>query len=84
MRSRFLAAAVAGAALLSSCSSETPASPTQTSPSPSTGHGTYASCLAENGVSTPPAGPGAPAGVDAQTWANAREACADEAPGPAS
>ena len=63
-------------------------SPTEPQPAPATqttaGHGSYASCLAHNGVPTPPAGPAAPPGIDPQTWAKARQACADKAPGPAS
>ncbi len=79
-----LTLAVVTVMLSASCSSETappqaPPPSTQTS----TGHGGYAACLAENGVPTPPAGPGAPPGVDEQTWAAAQSACADEAPGPA-
>jgi len=61
--------------------------PTEPQPAPTTqpvGHGSYASCLANNGVPTPPAGPAAPPGVDPQTWAKAQQACADKAPGPAS
>ena len=78
-----LPTALAAAALFAaSCGS-----PAEPQPAPTTqpaGHGSYASCLAHNGVPTPPAGPAAPPGVDAQTWAKAREACADKAPGPAS
>jgi hypothetical protein len=69
--------------LVVSCSSQAPAPAPPTSSQVTSGHGAYAACLAENGVPTPPAGPGAPPGVDEQTWATAREACADEAPGPA-
>ena len=77
---------VAAALVLVSCAS--PQSP-MPSPAPETtetsvtGHGAYAECLAEHGVPTPPVGPGAPPGVDAQTWARAQEACADQGPGPA-
>ncbi|MDT5304973.1 MAG: hypothetical protein QOE48_641 [Mycobacterium sp.] len=62
-------------------------SPTEPQPTPTTSpasHGSYASCLVNNGVPTPPAGPAAPPGVDPQTWAKAQQACADKAPGPAS
>lgn len=62
-------------------------SPTEPRPAPTAtpaGHGSYASCLAHNGVPTPPAGPAAPPGVDPQTWTKAQRACADKAPGPAS
>ncbi|WP_235892701.1 hypothetical protein [Mycolicibacterium hodleri] len=70
--------------LTASCGSSTspPPEPVPTSTQPTTGHGAYASCLAENGVSTPPVGPGTPPGVDEQVWAKAQQACADEAPGP--
>jgi hypothetical protein len=86
MRLTLLAAGVGAAATLvtASCASPTEPQPAPTTTQPATGHGSYASCLADNGVSTPPAGPGAPPGVDPQTWAKAREACADKAPGPAS
>jgi hypothetical protein len=73
--------------LAASCGSSTEPQPAQTTQTPAQttmGHGAYASCLADHGVPTPPAGPAAPPGVDAQTWAKAREACADKAPGPAS
>ena len=82
-----------GAALLvvgflAACgSTDEPAAPSNTAPSSApaaSGHGAYAECLAENGVPTPPAGPAAPPGVDPQTWAQAQQACADKAPGPAS
>jgi hypothetical protein len=86
MRLTLLAAGVGAAAALftASCASPTEPQPPPTTPQPATGHGSYASCLADHGVSTPPAGPGAPPGVDPQTWAKARVACADKAPGPAS
>jgi hypothetical protein len=79
---RLLAAAGAAAALLSACGSEQAPAPASTQPT--TQHGAYAECLAEHGVPTPPAGPAAPPGVDAQTWADAQKACASKAPGPAS
>ena len=83
MRRSFLAAGFAAAALLSGCgSADTPPAPATTQPV--AGHGGYAACLAEHGVSTPPAGPVTPPGVDPQTWAQAQQACADKAPGPAS
>ena len=73
------------ALLVASCGSATGPQPAPTTQTPAqTGHGAYASCLADHGVATPPAGPAAPPGVDPQTWAKAREACADKAPGPAS
>lgn len=74
--------------LLAACgSTDEPAEQSGTAPSSapaSSGHGAYAECLAEHGVATPPAGPAAPPGVDPQTWAQAQQACADKAPGPAS
>jgi hypothetical protein len=76
---------VAVAALFTaSCAASDEPRPAPTATQPATGHGSYASCLAEKGVPTPPAGPGAPPGVDQQIWAKAQEACADKAPGPAS
>ncbi|MDT5196279.1 MAG: hypothetical protein QOH20_3033 [Mycobacterium sp.] len=89
MRLTLLAAGTGAAAALFTASCASPAEPqpaptTQPATQTTMGHGSYASCLADNGVPTPPAGPGAPPGVDPQTWAKAREACADKAPGPAS
>jgi hypothetical protein len=86
VRRRLLATGCAAAALLTACgSSETAPAPTtgQSTTSSATGHGAYAACLAEHGVPNPPLGPAAPPGVDAQTWAQAQQACADKAPGPA-
>ena len=86
MRVRLLAAGVVAAGLLSACgASETPAPDPETSSptSPASQHGGYAACLAEQGVPTPPMGPGAPPGVDAGTWEKASAACADLQPGPA-
>jgi hypothetical protein len=68
-------------AALAGCSSDT-------SPAPESGqhgshHGSYAGCLAEHGVPTPPPGPGGPPpGVDKATWDEAVQACASLAPGP--
>lgn len=76
--------AVAGAALvlaLTACSSGTDPQPAPSSPGSE--HGSYANCLSAHGVSSPPAGPAAPPGVDPATWAAAQQACADMAPGPA-
>ena len=86
MRRTVLAAGVLAAGVLAACSSgPAPApEPESTTSQPAAGHGAYASCLAEHGISTPPAGPAAPPGVDPQTWATAQQACADRAPGPAS
>jgi hypothetical protein len=79
-----VAALFAAAALLAaSCSSSNGPRPAPTTDSPVTQHGGYAVCLAEHGVPTPPAGPGAPPGVDEQTWAKAQQACAAKAPAPA-
>ena len=85
MRLTPLAAGLAvSAAVVASCGSSHDPQPATTINQPATGHGSYGSCLADNGVATPPAGPGAPPGVDPQTWAKAQEACADKAPGPVS
>jgi hypothetical protein len=81
VRIRLVAAALAAAGLLSACGSSEAPAPTSSSPSPS-GHGAYAACLAEHGIPTPPIGPGAPPGVDNDTWVKAAKACADKAPGP--
>ena len=81
VRPRLMAAGLVAAGLVSACGSEAPA-PTSTQPTPQ--HGAYAQCLVEHGVPTPPAGPAAPPGVDEQTWAKAQQACAGQAPGPAS
>ena len=75
-------ALIAVALFAAACGSSTEPQPAPTT-SPA-GHGSYASCLANNGVPTPPAGPAAQPGVDAATWAKAQQACADKAPGPAS
>jgi len=83
VRGRLLAAGLVAAGLLSACGSK-PAPPAPTTSQPTTQHGAYAVCLAEHGVPTPPAGPAAPPGVDAQTWADAQKACPSKAPGPAS
>jgi hypothetical protein len=83
-----LGAALLVVGLLAACgSTDQPAEQSDTVPSSApaaSGHGAYAECLAEHGVTTPPAGPAAPPGVDPQTWAQAQQACADKAPGPAS
>jgi hypothetical protein len=84
MRVALCAAALAAAAMIAGCSS-TEAPPDQSStPSPTPGgHGAYASCLHEQGVSAPP-GPiaGPPPGTDEATWKKAEKACASLAPGP--
>jgi hypothetical protein len=84
MRARSLAVAVAAAVLLAGCSSSTPpAQQSSTSVAP-TGHGGFAHCLSEHGVSIAP-GPaaGPPPGVDPDTWQRAMQACSSLAPGPA-
>ena len=75
------------AALLSACGSNDSEPATETGGPQSetpTGHGSYAHCLSEHGVSAPP-GPvaGPPPGVDPQKWQEAMDACATLAPGPA-
>jgi hypothetical protein len=85
MRLAHAAALCTVTVLAASCGSPAgpqPAPTTQTPAQSTTGHGAYASCLADHGVSTPPVGPAAPPGVDPQIWAKARQACADKAPGP--
>jgi hypothetical protein len=74
VRTRLMAAGFVAAGLLSACESH-PA-PAPASIQPTAQHGAYAQCLAEHGVPTPPAGPGAPPGVDEQTWEKAQQACA--------
>ena len=84
MRAVRLAAVLAAAVIVAGCSSnEAPSEePSTQAPAPS-GHGAYASCLHDNGVSAPP-GPvaGPPAGTDEATWKKAEQACASLAPGP--
>jgi hypothetical protein len=89
VRPTLLLAGLVTAGLLTACGSstepaESPASSVSTTPASPTGHGAYAECLAEHGISTPPAGPVAPPGVDPQIWVDAQRACAGKAPGPAS
>ena len=84
MRKTRLAAAIAAAVIVAGCSStQAPSEESSTqAPAPSD-HGSYASCLHENGVSAPP-GPvaGPPPGTDEATWKKAEKACASLAPGP--
>jgi ABC-type phosphate/phosphonate transport system substrate-binding protein len=84
MRRIGLAAMLAATVIVAGCSSsEAPSEESSTqSPAPN-GHGAYASCLHENGVSAPP-GPvaGPPPGTDEATWKKAEKACASLAPGP--
>lgn len=84
--------AAAAAALLAGCSSTpTPGSPpTAISPGPTTTsiapaeHGSFASCLQQNGVSESGGSVvlGPPPGVDQATWDKAMKACSTLAPGP--
>ncbi len=89
MRRVGLAAVLAAAAIVAGCSSNEAPSEQSSSeqsstqaPAPS-GHGAYAGCLHEHGVSAPP-GPvaGPPPGTDEATWKKAEQACASLAPGP--
>lgn len=86
MRRLALTAVLAAAVIVAGCSSnEAPSkesSSTQT-PASTSGHGAYANCLHEHGVSAPP-GPiaGPPPGTDEATWKKAEQACASLAPGP--
>ena len=79
-----LATVLAAAVIVAGCSSnEAPSEQSSTqAPAPS-GHGAYASCLHDQGVSAPP-GPvaGPPPGTDEATWQKATQACASLAPGP--
>jgi hypothetical protein len=84
MRAVRFAAVVAAAVVIAGCSSNeaSPQESSTQSPAPN-GHGGYASCLREHGVSAPPgsvAGP--PPGADEATWKKAEQACASLAPGP--
>lgn len=90
MRRVGLAAVLAAAVVIAGCSSnEAPSkesstqAPTSTQAPASSGHGAYANCLHQHGVSTPP-GPvaGPPPGTDEATWHKATQACASLAPGP--
>ena len=76
------ATAIAAAVMVAGCSSNE-ASPEQSTTQAPTGHGAYASCLHEHGVSAPP-GPvaGPPPGTKEDTWHKATQACASLAPGP--
>jgi hypothetical protein len=83
MRMLRLAAVVAAATIAAGCSSnDTTPEESSTTQAPS-GHGAYANCLDEHGVSAPP-GPvaGPPPGTDEETWHKATKACASLAPGP--
>jgi hypothetical protein len=84
MRRVGFAAVLTAAVMIAGCSSnEAPSEESSTqSPAPN-GHGAYATCLHEHGVSAPP-GPvaGPPPGTDEATWKTAEKACASLAPGP--
>ena len=82
MRKVWLAAVLTATAIVAGCSSnEGPSEESSTTQTP--GHGAYASCLHEHGVSAPP-GPvaGPPPGTDEDKWDTAAAACAELAPGP--
>lgn len=84
MREIRLATVLVAAVIVAGCSSNSTPSEESTTESPApTGHGAYASCLHDNGVSAPP-GPvaGPPPGTDEATWKKAEKACASLAPGP--
>ncbi len=84
MRRFGLAAVLAAAVVVAGCSSnETPPKESSTQAPAPGGHGAYANCLHQHGVSTPP-GPvaGPPPGTDEATWHKATQACASLAPGP--
>ena len=82
MRKMFWATVIAVAVMMAGCSSKE-APPEQSSTTAPSGHGAFASCLHEHGVSAPP-GPvaGPPPGTDEGTWKKAEQACASLAPGP--
>jgi len=78
-------AMVGAAALLIAGCSSSDSPPAPESPPASTGHGSLAACLHDNGVPDtvgPGAAPGPPAGVDQSTWDRAMSACGQFAPGP--
>ena len=77
-----LAAVIAAAVIVAGCSAKETPPEQSTTPAPS-GHGAYAKCLQEHGISALP-GPvaGPPAGTDQGTWHKATQVCASLAPGP--
>jgi hypothetical protein len=77
-----LAPVLAAAVIVAGCSSNDTPSQEFSTKVPS-GHGAYAKCLQEHGISAPP-GPvaGPPPGSDEQTWHKAAQACGSLAPGP--
>ena len=82
MRKVWLTAVLIAAGIVAGCSSNE-APPEKSSTTQTPGHGAYASCLHEHGVSPPP-GPiaGPPPGTDEGTWHDATQSCASLAPGP--
>jgi hypothetical protein len=82
MRKIKWAAVIAAAVMIAGCSSKAAPPEQSTTPAPN-GHGAYAKCLQDHGVSAAP-GPavGPPPGTDEPTWHKATEACASLAPGP--
>jgi hypothetical protein len=82
MRRVRFAAVIAAAMIVAGCSSKETPPEHSTTPAPG-GHGAYAKCLQEHGISAPP-GPvaGPPAGTDQNAWHQATQACASMAPGP--
>lgn len=84
MRKTTVAAVIAAAAVIMAGCSSHEAEPEQSSSTqPLSGHGAYANCLHEHGISAPP-GPvaGPPPGTDEHAWHEATQACAALAPGP--
>ena len=87
MRKVLSTAVFAAVIIVAGCSSNNAPAPEPSTTAPSSaapgGHGAYANCLHEHGVSAPP-GPvaGPPPGTDEATWKKAEQACASLAPGP--
>jgi hypothetical protein len=82
MRKIRWATVIAAALMIAGCSPNE--APAEQSPAPApNGHGAYAKCLQEHGISAP-AGPvaGPPPGVDQDVWHKASQVCATLAPGP--
>ncbi|RDH78828.1 hypothetical protein DVS77_09460 [Mycolicibacterium moriokaense] len=84
MRRFSLATVLAAALIVAGCSSnEAPSEESSTTTPAPNGHGAYAECLQQHGVSAPP-GPiaGPPPGTDEAAWHKAMQACSSLAPGP--
>jgi hypothetical protein len=81
MRKAGWAAVIAAAVMVAGCSSKGAPPEQSSTPSPTSGHGAYANCLHEHGVSAPPVAE-PPPGTDENTWHKATQACASLAPGP--